>query len=138
MLTRLKEREEKIHQLLEKLTEESANGTPIIVEGKNDVETLRTLGIGGRIITAKTGGKTLLDVIVEVEESSIAEVIVLLDFDRQGREWTRRVQQHLEKQGIRANVRFWLELLTLVGRDVKDVEGLASYVETLKRKTSNS
>jgi len=136
--THLKEKEEKIQQLLEHLAEESAKGTLIIVEGKNDVETLRTLGIEGKIITAKTGGKTLLDVLSELEESNVTEVILLLDFDRRGREWTKRVQQHLEKQRIKANIKFWLELLALAGDEVKDVEGLASYVETLKRKTSNS
>jgi 5S rRNA maturation endonuclease (ribonuclease M5) len=136
--THLKEKEEKIQQVLKHLAEDSAKGIPIIVEGKNDVETLRTLGIEGRIITAKTGGKTLLDVLSEVEESNVPEVIVLLDFDRRGREWTKRVQQHLEKQRIKGNIKFWLEILALAGAEVKDVEGLASYVETLKRKTSNS
>jgi len=136
--THLKEKEEKIQQVLKHLAEESAKGTPIVVEGKNDVETLRTLGIEGRIITAKTGGKTFWDFFSEVEESNVPEVIILLDFDRRGKEWTKRVQQHLEKQRTKANFKFWLELLALVGAEVKDVEGLASYVETLKRKTSNS
>jgi hypothetical protein len=51
----LRERQEKIQQTLECLAEESARGTPIIVEGKKDLETLRTLGVQGQIVTAKTG-----------------------------------------------------------------------------------
>ena len=53
--THLQEREEKILQVLECLAEESAKGTPIIVEGKNDIEALRALGVEGKIISAKTG-----------------------------------------------------------------------------------
>lgn len=136
MLARLKEKEEKIQLILEYLAEESAKGTPIIVEGKKDVEALKTLGITGRIIAAKAGGKSLLDVISEVEECGASEVILLLDFDRRGRELTRRLKQRLEKTGPRPNIEYWSQLLQIVWREVKDIEGLAKYVETLKRKTT--
>jgi 2,5-diamino-6-(ribosylamino)-4(3H)-pyrimidinone 5'-phosphate reductase len=132
--TRLKEREERIQQILAHLIEESSKGILIIVEGRNDVETLRQLGVDGKIITAKTGGRTQLDVIREVEESGANEVIVLLDFDRRGREWTRVFKQRLEKARIKPNLTFWNELSWFAGRDVKDVEGLASYIQTLKKK----
>ena len=138
MSTRLKEKEEKILLTLERLAQESAKDIPLIVEGKNDVEALRVLGIEGKIIQAKTGGKSMLDVISEVEECGAQEVILLLDFDRRGREWTRRLKQYLEKMQIKANVVFWKKLRGIVGREVKDVEGLASYMETLKRKIYNS
>jgi len=29
---------------------------------------------------------------------------------------------------------FWRRLMSLVGRDVKDIEGLSSYIQTLKRR----
>ena len=138
MSARLKEKEEKILQVLECLAEESAKGTPIIVEGKNDVEALRNLAVEGKIISAKTGGKSLLDVISEVEKTSANEVILLFDFDRRGKEWTKRIKQQLERARIKPNIRFWRELLTLVGREVKDVEGLTTYMETLKSKICNS
>jgi len=136
--TRLKEKEEKILQVLERLAEESANGITIIVEGKKDIEALRTLAIGGNIICAKTGGKSLLDVISEVEKTGAREVILLLDFDRRGREWTNRIRQQLEKARIKPNILFWRELSSLIGKEVKDVEGLTTYMETLKRKICNS
>jgi 5S rRNA maturation endonuclease (ribonuclease M5) len=136
--TRLKEKEEKLLQILEHLTKESAKGTPIIVEGKNDIETLRALAVKGKIISAKTGGKSFLDVISEVEKSGAREVILLLDFDRRGKELTKRLKQNLEKAKIKPNLTFWIKLSGLVGKEVKDVEGLATYMETLKRKISNS
>jgi 5S rRNA maturation endonuclease (ribonuclease M5) len=135
--THLKEKEEKILQALERLAKESAKGIPIIVEGKKDVEALRELAIEGKIIEAKTSGKSILDVISEVEECKTQEVILLLDFDRRGREWTKRLKQYLEKMQIKPNIFFWKKLLSIAGREVKDVEGLASYMATLKKKAGN-
>ncbi|MEM2953159.1 MAG: toprim domain-containing protein [Candidatus Bathyarchaeia archaeon] len=137
MLARLKEKEEKLRLVLESLAEENIKGTPIIVEGKKDAEALKTLGIEGPIIQAKTGGKTLLDLISIVENSRTREVILLLDFDRRGRELTRRLKQRLEKTGTYPNIEFWSQLLQLVWREVKDVEGLATYLETLKRRIND-
>lgn len=134
MSTKLQKRTEKILQLLERLEKESAKGIPIIVEGKNDINALQRLNVRGEIISAKTSGKSLLDVLSEVESTGKREVVLLMDFDKRGREWTRRLTQHLERMRIKPNSLFWRELLGLVGRDVKDVEGLATYVETLRRK----
>jgi 5S rRNA maturation endonuclease (ribonuclease M5) len=134
----LKEKEEKILKILEALKEESSKGTAILVEGKKDVEALITLGIEGKIISAKTGGKSFLDVVSEIEMTKAEETISLLDFDRRGKQFTSKLKQHLDKTGIKLNINFWLELLALLSKEVKDVEGLASYMETLKRKTSNS
>ena len=138
MSSRLEEKEEKILRVLERLTEESAKGKPIIAEGKNDTATLRMLGVEGKIISAKTGGKSLLEVIYEVKKSNTQEVILLLDFDRRGKELTKLLKQNLEKTKIKPNLTFWTKLSELVGREVKDVEGLATYMETLKRKIGHS
>jgi len=136
--THLREKEEKILQTLDWLALESSKGIPIIVEGKKDVEALRALTIKGKIIEAKTRGKSMLEVISEVGECGVSEVILLLDFDRRGREWTKRLKQHLEKMQIKPNTVFWKKLLGLVSHEVKDVEGLASYMETLKKKICTS
>jgi len=132
--TKLEKKTEKILHLLERLEKESAKGIPIIVEGKNDINALQRLNVKGNIISAKTSGKSLLAVVSEVERTGKQEVILLMDFDRRGREWTKRLTQHLEGMKIKSNSLFWRELLGLVGRDVKDVEGLATYMETLKKK----
>jgi len=136
--TRLKEREERIEQLLQRLAEESAKGIPIIVEGRKDAEALRTLGIEGNMITVKTAGKSRLDVFTEIENTGAKEVILLLDFDRRGREWMRHLREHLEKTRTKGNAAFRAELFKFAGRELKDIEGLVSYMETLKSKSSNS
>lgn len=133
MSTRLKEKEEKILQILEKISEETAKGKPIIVEGKKDIDTLKELSIKGKIITAKTG-KSLLDVVSEIERTGSKEVVALLDFDRRGRELTKSLKQFLERAGVKFDITMWSELSLLVGREVKDVEGLATYMKTLKSK----
>jgi len=132
--TNLEKRLEKILQLLDRLATESAKGTPIIVEGKNDINTLHKLGVKGDVISAKSSGKSFLDVLSEVEEKGKHEVILLMDFDRRGKEWTSRLTQRLEKMRINPNLHFWKQFLGLVGHDVKDIESLATYLETLRKK----
>jgi len=132
--TNLRERLEKILQLLNRLATESAKGTPIIVEGQNDINTLHKLGVECNIIPAKSSGKSFLDVLSEVEKRGKHEVILLMDFDRRGKEWTSRLAQHLQKMKINPNLHFWKQFHGLVGHDVKDIEGLATYLETLRKK----
>jgi len=136
--TKTEKRLERIQKLLERLEKQSAKGTPIVVEGKNDVQSLYRLGITGDIILAKTSGKSFFDVLSEIERRERREVILLFDFDRRGKEWTRRLARCLEGMKITPNLLFWRMLLGLVGRDVKDIEGLATYLEALKNRSSKS
>jgi len=136
--THLKEKEEKIERLLESLAEESSKEIPVVVEGKKDVETLRALNVDGKIITLKAGGKSFLNVLSDLERLRVQEVILMLDFDRRGKEATKRLKLSLENMGVTPNLAFWLELFGLVGKEVKDVEGLIKYMETLKRKIGRS
>ncbi|HJW65986.1 MAG TPA: toprim domain-containing protein [Candidatus Bathyarchaeia archaeon] len=137
MLKRLQEKEEGITQILNALAEESAKGTLILVEGKKDVEALRTLGIEGSMQTVKTGGRSFVDVVSELEESKAPKVILLLDFDRRGKEGTRRLKQNLERAKIKTEIEFWRALSRLAGRDVQCVEGLVAYMENLRTKAGN-
>jgi 2,5-diamino-6-(ribosylamino)-4(3H)-pyrimidinone 5'-phosphate reductase len=136
--TRLKEKEEKVLQILDALVEESAKGTPIVVEGKKDVETLRAFGVEGTVISVKTGGKSFLDVISEIEQTGAVEVVLFLDFDRRGKEGTKLLKQNLERAKIKPNVKFWHKLSALLGKEIQCVESLTAYMETLKSRISNS
>ncbi|MGD8565158.1 MAG: toprim domain-containing protein [Candidatus Bathyarchaeota archaeon] len=138
MSTHLKEKEEKILDTLEKIGDESIKGIPIIVEGKKDKQALRQASIMGRIIEAKTGGKSILEVINEINSCNVDKVILLLDFDRRGKEWTKRLVQHLETMQIKPNITFWNRLRKIIGHEVKDIEGLSRYLETLRNRICNS
>jgi 5S rRNA maturation endonuclease (ribonuclease M5) len=133
--THLRGKLEKIEQILECLIQESSSGVPIIVEGDNDFQTLRHLGVQGRIMCAKTGGKSRLDLLSQIEDSGVKEVIMLFDFDRRGKEWTETVRESLEKAQLKPDLTFWNQLLGLVSREVKDIEGLDAYLGTLRKKT---
>ena len=138
MSTHIKQKQEKILQILNTLGEESAKGTPIIVEGKKDVDALRTFGVKGTVVTAKTGGKSFWDVVSEIEQTGAAEVILLLDIDRRGKQGTKLLKQHMEHAKIKPNITFWRELSALLGKEIQCIESLTAYMETLQDKISAS
>jgi 5S rRNA maturation endonuclease (ribonuclease M5) len=129
--TRLKEKEEKILKILEALANESAKGKPVVVEGKKDVAALRALGVAGTVLTVKTGGKSFLDTVCEIEKMRVPEVILFLDFDRRGKEGTKHLKQSLERTKIKNNTKLWRALSALVGKEIQCVESLTAYMHTL-------
>ena len=137
MSTSLQRKAEKIAQLLERLKAEAAKNAFIVVEGQNDIEALSELSIQGNIISVKTAGKSFLDILTEIEEHNTSETILLLDFDRRGKEWTKRLKQRLEQKRIKVNINFWNRLHALVGHNIKDIEGLPAYMKTLKKRIGN-
>ncbi|MDR0493877.1 MAG: toprim domain-containing protein [Nitrososphaerota archaeon] len=137
MTTHLKTRLEKIDNVLSKLGEQVENGKPMIVEGKKDANALLELGVGGKVFTVKTGGKSFLQAAAEIESLGVEEVILLLDFDRRGREGTKRLQQSLERTNTKVNVRFWRELSALISHDVQCIESLPAYLATVQQKAED-
>ena len=138
MSTRLEEKEEKILKILEKLAEECAKGKPVVVEGRKDVDTLFSLGVHGIFLTVKTGGKSFLDVVSEIEKMAVTEVILFLDFDRRGKEGTKHLKQSLERIKIKPNTKLWRALSALVGREIQCIESLTAYLVTLRRKIGSA
>ena len=134
MSTHLKEKVEKIEQILAQLTEESRKGKLIVVEGKKDAQALQELGVNGVIYTVKTGGKSFLQATHEIASIGGNEVILLLDFDRRGREGTKRLQESLEREKIKVNTKFWRELGGLVSREIQCIESLTSYMHNFKQR----
>ena len=134
MSTRLKEKREKLEQLISKLAEEAAKGNPIVVEGKKDAQALQELSVNGSVVTVKTGGKSFFEATTEIERLDVGMVILLLDFDRRGREGTWRLKHDLERAKIKVNTRFWRELQGLVGREIQCIESLPSCLGTLQQR----
>ena len=134
----LKDKEEKIQEIISKLAEESDKGKLIIVEGKKDEQVLRELGVNGSIFKLKTGGKSFLETTAEIEKLRVSEVILLLDFDRRGIEGTKRLKEDLEHARIKANTQLWQDLRHTVNREIHCIESLASYLHTLQTQLGNS
>ena len=137
MSTSLQKKAEKLAQLLERLAAEATRNTLIVVEGQNDIEALKELAIQGNIVSVKTAGKSFLDILTEIEERNTSKIILLLDFDRRGREWAKRLKQRLEEKRIKVDSNYWNKLRALVGHNIKDVEGLPTYLKTLKKRIGN-
>ena len=135
MSPKLYNRQEKIECLIAKLVEESKRGTPIVVEGKKDAANLERLGVEGKIVTAKTGGKNFSDVLSEIETLKTRDIILFLDFDRRGREGTKRFNAELEHLRIKTNMWFWRELQGLINRDIQCIESLPHYLPELLKFT---
>lgn len=134
-MSNLERKIERIIFLLEKLRDESSEGALLLVEGQRDAEALRIIGVEGEILAIKSRGDNLIDLIDRIEKCGKKEIVLLMDFDRYGREITERLVQNLERIGVKINLSFWRELLSLVERDLKDIEGLVTYLETLERKS---
>jgi 5S rRNA maturation endonuclease (ribonuclease M5) len=136
LLRRLTEKKEKILQAVNEIVAESAEGTLIVVEGKKDIDALRSFGVTGPLLTAKTGGKSFTQLFNEIEFTHPKEVILLLDFDRRGKEATARFALSLERARIKHDLTFWRSFRALAGREVQCIESLPSYLQTLERKTA--
>jgi 5S rRNA maturation endonuclease (ribonuclease M5) len=90
------------------------------------------------VVTAKTGGKSFLNVVSEIEQIGAAEVVLFLDFDRRGKEGTKLLKQNLERAKIKPNVTFWRKLSALLGKEVQCIESLTAYLENLRAKIGTS
>ena len=125
---------EEIEDVLVKIKDEVNRGVPILVEGRKDVEALQRLDISGSFLEIKSSKRSIFN---RLEHDVVGEeVIIFTDFDRQGSELARGIQDHLERRGKKVNILLWKRMRNLVGKDVKDVEGLPSYLETLKKLSS--
>lgn len=122
---------ESITRILEHLAKEVGKGVPIMVEGRKDLHALSKLNIRGRVICVKNSGKVFADLLDSVQSRSI---IVFVDFDKSGIYLAKKISTYLERRGVKVNLNFWRRTRALIRRDVKDIEGMPSYLEKLKKR----
>lgn len=78
---------EEVKKLVENLKLESDEGAVILVEGERDLQSLRELGIKGKIIKYRS----VRDLLKWSSENPMAKLIVLTDFDKEGIKIAERV-----------------------------------------------
>ena len=122
---------ESLLKILHRLNQKAGKGVPIIVEGKNDLVALSKLGVKGEVICVKNSSQIIVDVLDSVQSK---EVILFVDFDYAGVSLAKDVSRYLEGKSIKVDSVFWRKIGSLVRRDVRDVEGLPSYLEKLKKR----
>jgi len=123
------ERLESIDAIILELRTLSDSGAIIVVEGRRDVDSLRSLGINGDIRLACQ--KPLLEFTENLSKSG-KEIVLLTDWDKKGGITARKIINHLLTYGIMPNTDLRSRIGSLVKKRIKDIESLNKYVNKLR------
>jgi|Deesub1362B_J571_1020462.scaffolds.fasta_scaffold30382_2 5S rRNA maturation endonuclease (ribonuclease M5) len=119
--------------VLDELLRASKAGAIIVVEGASDRRSLRDLGVEGEIVLASIQPDVeLVDSLANsLENLKTAEVIILSDWDVEGRKIERRLGRLFKSRGISVNTEYRRRIFKIVGKDVRSVENLSRYLESV-------
>jgi len=123
-----------ITELIDTVAAYSKRKVPIIVEGANDVRALRKLGMAGPILCVKSRRLGLVDFLDSI--STHSEIIILTDFDREGRALAWRLRRDLSQMHVKTNVEIWKQLKALGRSEMVGIENLGKYLERLAVRSS--
>lgn len=109
---------ERVLEEIEELRELSLR-CPIIVEGRKDMEALRSMGVEGEMLQVSNGVP-----FCEFCDAAARypDVILMTDLDREGWKLAKRLRSSLSQRGVRVNERFRLGLMRRL--DAHQVEDL--------------
>jgi 5S rRNA maturation endonuclease (ribonuclease M5) len=124
---------ERLQKLIERLNHEADKGAVIVVEGARDRDSLRAMGVSGRIVCIQSSRRNPLGFAEQLEGER--NVIILTDFDRQGIFLANRLLRILNSQRIRTNLVLWRELRGLTRSELRSVEELPRLYERLESET---
>jgi 5S rRNA maturation endonuclease (ribonuclease M5) len=123
------ERLESIDAIIFELQTLSDSGAIIVVEGRRDLDSLRSLGINGDIRLACQ--KPMLEFTEQLSKSG-KEIVLLTDWDKKGGITARKIINHLLSYGIMPNTDLRSRIGSLVKKRIKDIESLNKYVNKLR------
>lgn len=127
---RLKEEFEGLQEVFKNISSEDQD-VPIIVEGKKDVEALKSLGVERKIIKIKRG-KSIFRIIEELRGEH-EKVIILTDWDASGRRLCYKIKKACECNIIEYDVEYRKTLIKFLKKEVKDVESIPAFVKRAER-----
>ncbi len=119
---------EDLEEALANLREENKT-VPIIVEGNKDIEALRKLDISGEIIRFNVG--LSIPDFCDMISQKYKSIILLTDWDRKGGYLCSTIKKNLESRVV-CNTRY-REIFAKRSM-IRTLEGLPSWIETLKQK----
>lgn len=95
----------------------------IIVEGPNDEKALRDIGITNHIYQLSKQG--IFETCVDIAKNHAA-IIILTDFDKEGKLMYGKLKTHFEKLGVKADTEFrgWLQ----ANIHISHIEGISTYI----------
>ena len=117
----MRQRRENLHELFTSLKKEPWQ---ILVEGRRDQRALVLGGIEKSKIVM-LHGKALLD--VEDVLADKEEVILLLDYDREGLQLMNHFKRNLQRVGVRVNTWFWSKIREICNGHIDCIENLKVY-----------
>jgi len=123
------ERLAEVEKIIGEMAARAADGAIILVEGRRDRDSLRMLGIEGRIV--QTSHETLF-VLAEKVATERCDVIVLSDWDERGDEVAKKTEIYMRSNGVAPDCALRKKLKELLKKDIKDVESLNGYIERLR------
>ncbi|MBN2654744.1 MAG: hypothetical protein JXR79_06485 [Nitrospirae bacterium] len=121
------ERATRIQDALQRLYELNKR-IPVVVEGRKDVNALRSIGLVGEIVTIHSG-KSIYEFAEHIAER-FHKIILLTDWDEKGEQLLKAVGKETEGMweefsGIRE------ALKALCQKDIKDIEGIPALLQRL-------
>jgi len=123
-------RYERLQKLLQRLNDEAEDDSVIVVEGARDKKSLESMGIKGRIVCIQSSRRSTCSFAEQFDGER--NVIVLMDFDRQGVFLANRLTRVLNSQSIHANLVLWRELRNLTRSELRSIEELPRLLERLQ------
>ena len=119
---------EELASIVDKLSAESLNGIPIIVEGRRDEEGLRRAGVRGEIIQVKSikGLRRFF------EQRDVKRVILLLDLDSEGERLMKILIQSLEGVVGEIDLSYRRRLMEFKRYGLIEVESIDKLLERLR------
>lgn len=123
-------RYERLQKLLQRLNNEAEDGSVIVVEGARDKKSLESMGIKGKIVCIQSSRRSTYSFAEQFDRER--NVIVLMDFDRQGVFLANRLTRVLNSQSIHANLVLWRELRNLTRSELRSIEELPRLLERLQ------
>ena len=121
---------ERLQKLVQRLNDEAEKGSVIVVEGARDKKSLESMGITGRIVCIQSSRRSTFSFAEQLDGEK--DVIVLMDFDRQGVFLANRLARVLNSQRMHANIMLWRALRSLTRSELRSVEELPRLYERLQ------
>ena len=127
---RLREEEENLLRLLRGL-HVSYPGLVVVVEGRRDEEVLRDLGVEAPIRRMHSG-RSIHEFVDELAQEQPAAVLVLVDFDSEGRSLAKRIESALQQKRVQVERRLRLQIRSLMG-NLRCIEELVAVLHIADR-----
>jgi 5S rRNA maturation endonuclease (ribonuclease M5) len=125
----------RLSRIIEELKMCADQGTPILVEGRKDVEALRELGINGNVIKVSGSGLKLFE-IAEIAVKLSSKVVILTDFDKKGNQLAKRLSEDIQGLGFHPDLEIRRNIMGISRRFIKDIESLPKHLNQLELELS--